>query len=94
MHRSALRTALSGRNEETLRPIIRFLINSVNDPRLARLVEDTATLVLDLYGEHMGQSPDVDGLVTTLHEGVRKNAEVAQMAWASTGMLDLLMAEG
>jgi U3 small nucleolar RNA-associated protein 15 len=56
------------------------------------LVEDATSLVIELYAEHIGQSPEIDRLINALHDAVRKSAEVAQIAWASRGMLDLLMA--
>ena len=91
VHRSALRTALANRTEETLQPILRFLIRTLPNPHFAALTEQVVSLILDLYGRQMGRSPAVDALVKRLYGGVRQNVEVAQVACASVGMLELLM---
>ncbi|KAF2099293.1 putative small nucleolar ribonucleoprotein complex subunit Utp15 [Rhizodiscina lignyota] len=93
-HRSALRTALKGRDEVTLLPIIKWLIRAINDPRCAKLTTDIGCLVLDLYSEHMGQSPEVDHAIRVLHERVRKNVELSQQAWSTLGMIEMLGAGG
>ena len=46
-----------------------------------------------MYAAQAGKSAAVDRLVRRLHDAVRKNAEVSQVAWASVGMLEILMAE-
>ncbi|KAK8168263.1 UTP15 C terminal-domain-containing protein [Phyllosticta citrichinensis] len=91
-HRSALRTALKGRDELTLQPIIKWLVRNMSDPRHVQLATDVAFVLLDLYGEEMGQSPEIDALVDRLHETVRREAEISQQAWATKGMLDMLTA--
>lgn len=92
-HRSALRTALSGRDEVSLQPILRFLVKTISDPRFVKLTTDVAMVLLDIYGAHIGQSPEVDALVRQLHNVVRANWETAQQAWSTIGMMDLLMVE-
>ncbi|KAF1812317.1 WD40 repeat-like protein [Eremomyces bilateralis CBS 781.70] len=89
-HRSALRSALANRDEVTLQPILRWLNRAINDPRHVKLTTDIALVMLDEYAQHMGQSEEIDAMLMALYEGVRKNVELAQQAWATKGMLDLL----
>ncbi|GAB7343410.1 hypothetical protein MBLNU457_1442t1 [Dothideomycetes sp. NU457] len=91
-HRSALRTALKGRDEASLQPILRWLVKNINNPRHIKLTADVAFLVLDLYAEQMGDSPEVDNLMTQLHRRVRHCTDLAQQATSTQGMLDLLAA--
>ncbi|EKG14396.1 hypothetical protein MPH_08385 [Macrophomina phaseolina MS6] len=91
-HRSALRTALNGRDEITLQPILKWLNRTIGDPRHVGLTTDVAFTLLDLYSEEMGQSAEIDAMVDQLHEKVRKNAEISQQAWSTQGMIDMLMA--
>jgi U3 small nucleolar RNA-associated protein 15 len=91
-HRSALRAALKGKDEESLQPILKFIIRHLNDPRFIKVVTDVAMLVLDMYGAQMGLSSDVDALVRRLHSKVRMSAEASQQALATQGMLETLMA--
>lgn len=93
-HRSALRTALKGRDEVTLLPILKWLNKAINDPRCVKLTTDIALIVLDLYAEHMGQSPEVDQLVRILHSKVRKGVDVSLSAWSTLGMIEMLSAGG
>lgn len=91
-HRSALRTALNGRDEITLQPILKWLNKTIGDPRHVQLATDVAYVLLDLYSEEMGQSAEIDALVDQLHDKVRRNAEISQQAWSTQGMLEMLMA--
>lgn len=91
-HRSALRTALKNRDEASLQPILRWLVKYINNPRNIMLTSDVALLVLDLYSEQMGDSPEIDSLMSQLHRKVRQCAELAQQAQSTQGMLDLLAA--
>ncbi|EON68553.1 hypothetical protein W97_07811 [Coniosporium apollinis CBS 100218] len=93
-HRSALRTALEGRNEQTLQPVLKWLNRNLEDPRIVKLTTDVAFLLLDIYGEQMGQSEEVDRLVERLHQTVRRATEWSQQAWCTKGMLEMLMAGG
>lgn len=91
-HRSALRTALSGRDETSLEPVLRWVIKYIGHPRYISLTSDVAFQVLDLYSEQMGDSPDIDKLIKELHRKVRHCSDLAQQAWSTQGMFDLLMA--
>ena len=92
VHRSALRTALQGRTATRLVPVLKWLEKNVADPRFVKLTTDVSLVLLDVYGEHLGESREVDHAIERLHEGVRMGAEVAQMCWSTVGMLDLLEA--
>ncbi len=92
-HRSAMRAALQGRNEITLQPILRWIINCLPNPRYVGMAVEAGVLVLDMYSVHLGHSPEVDELVETLHGRVRKEIERAQQACQTRGMLDLLLAD-
>ena len=87
-----MRTALKGRDELTLQPIIKWLVRNMSDPRHVQLVTDVAFVLLDLYGEEMGQSPEIDALVDRLRETVRREAGISQQAWGIRGRLDMLTA--
>ncbi|KAI1910518.1 U3 small nucleolar RNA-associated protein 15 [Ophidiomyces ophidiicola] len=89
-HRAALRTALAGRDEVTLQPILKFVHKSISDPRLVDLCVEVAMNILDLYSGHLGQSVQIDRLIEKLHRRVRDEVDRAQQAWQTKGMLDML----
>lgn len=90
-HRSATRTALSGRDDVSLQPIFKWVCKFIVDPRHVNLCVDLGMLVLDIYSEHMGESPQIDRLMGRLHKAVRNEVEQAQMACQTKGMLGLLV---
>ena len=94
-HRSATRTALSGRDDVSLQPIFKWVCKYVTDPRYVSLCVDLGLLILDIYAVHMGESAHVDRLMTRLHRAVSREVERSQQAWQTEGMLSMLMtAEG
>ena len=90
-HRSAMRAALSGRDEVTLQPVFKWICTYITNPRYVSLCTDLGLLVLELYAEHMGESRDVDRLRERLHEVVRREVERSQQAGQTEGMLGLVM---
>ncbi|KAI9887182.1 MAG: hypothetical protein M1823_001009 [Watsoniomyces obsoletus] len=92
-HRSAMRAALQGRDEITLQPILQWITKYLPNPRYVAVAVEVGVLVIDIYSVHLGQSPEIDRLVRTLHLRVRKEVERAQQACQTRGMLDLLLAD-
>ncbi|KAI9833224.1 MAG: hypothetical protein M1826_000137 [Phylliscum demangeonii] len=90
-HRSALRTALLGRDERALQPIVKWLTKHLPDPRYLVVAVEVGLLVVELYAGHLGESPDFDKAVRALHARVREEVERAQQACLTEGMLDLIL---
>ncbi|KAL8766750.1 MAG: hypothetical protein Q9203_006242 [Teloschistes exilis] len=93
-HRSALRTALSGRDDVSLQPIFKWICMHISNPPYVSICVDIGIQILDLYSSHMGESPEIDGLVKQLHRAVRYQVEKAQQSWQMEGMLDMVLASG
>ena len=93
-HRSAMRTALSGRDEVTLQPVFKWVCTHITNPRYVSLCTDLGMFMLELYAEHMGESREVDRLRARLHSVVRREVERSQQAWQTEGMLGLVMGGG
>ncbi|EEH03229.1 U3 small nucleolar RNA-associated protein [Histoplasma capsulatum G186AR] len=89
-HRSALRTALSGRDEVTLQPVLQWVYKSITDPRVVDMCVEVAMNILDIYSGNLGQSVVFDGMVEKLHARVREEVDRAQQAWMTKGMLGML----
>lgn len=88
-HRSALRAALSGRDEVTLQPILKWVYRYMTDPRLVDICVEVSMNILDIYSAHLGQSAQIDKLIDKLHRRVREEVDRAQQAWQTKGMLDM-----
>ncbi|RDL37620.1 WD40 repeat-like protein [Venustampulla echinocandica] len=90
-HRSAMRTAFQGRDETTVQPILEWVIKHITDPRYVNICVDSALLLLDIYSEHVGGSPDLERNFKLLHRRVRTEVERSQQACMTSGMLEMLM---
>ncbi|KIN06449.1 hypothetical protein OIDMADRAFT_101172 [Oidiodendron maius Zn] len=92
-HRSALRSALQGRDETTVQPIFKWVMKHITDPRYVKVCVDAALLLLDIYSEHLGGSSELTQMTKLLHRRVRKEVERSQQAIQTSGMLEMLMVE-
>ena len=90
-HRSAMRAALSGRDDSSLQPVYKWICKYIRTPRYVHLCVDMGLIILDLYAEHAGESEDMDLLTTRLHKVVRLEVERSQQAWQTQGMVELLI---
>ena len=90
-HRSATRTALSGRDDVSLQPVFKWVCKYITNPRYVSLCVDMGMLILDLYSSNMGESPEIDRLMARLHHVVRAEVDRSQHAWQTEGMLGMLV---
>lgn len=90
-HRSAMRIALQGRDENTVQPIFKWVIKHITDPRYVSICVDSALLLLDIYSEHVGGSPELEKSIRELHQRVRTEVDRSQQACQTSGMLEMLM---
>ncbi|KAI4133136.1 MAG: hypothetical protein LQ338_000401 [Usnochroma carphineum] len=93
-HRSALRSALSGRDDVSLQPIFKWVCTYISNPRYVSICVDIGIQILDLYSSHMGESSDIDNLMRRLHQTVGRQVERAQQSWQTKGMLDMILEAG
>jgi len=90
-HRSAMRAAFQGRDENTVQPVFKWVTKHITDPRYVSICVDSALLLLDIYSEHLGGSRDLENNVRVLTRRVRTEVERAQQACQTSGMLEMLM---
>ena len=91
-HRSAMRAAFQGRDETSIQPIFKWVIKHITDPRYVSMCVDSALLLLDLYSEHVGGSPELESNIRLLHRRVRTEVERSEQACQTSGMLEMLLA--
>ncbi|KAH8105852.1 WD40 repeat-like protein [Cristinia sonorae] len=90
IHRDGLRTALSGRDDVLLEPILRLLLKHVADPRFGEMVCDVAGVVIEIYMSVLGQSPLIDTLFQRLRKKVSAELRFQQDLVKTKGMLEML----
>lgn len=96
-HRSALRTALANRSEDRLIPLLSLTLRYIGHPQMTRLFYDVMLIFLDLYSHRMWdwQNDDGDGkeiceLIEEIKKKVKQEADFADRAQRTLGMLELL----
>ncbi|CAH0487458.1 unnamed protein product [Peronospora farinosa] len=90
--RVGLKRALGGRDEESLEPLLAFLIKYVTDPKYALLLTHVCTIVCDLYAPKLSQSMLIDGLFIKLLEKLNEELRDQKQVLGVVGMMDSLMA--
>ena len=105
-HRSALRTALSGRDASTLRPLFQWICTHITNPVYVTLCVDLGMWLLELYAAELGERQDgsqgaatglgkeIDVLRRQLHRVVKREVVRGEQACQTEGMLGLLIAGG
>ncbi|KAJ3331085.1 snoRNA-binding rRNA-processing protein [Gonapodya sp. JEL0774] len=91
MHRDGLRTALAGRDEVGLEPLVRFLLKNVTNPRVAGTVIDVAEMVLDLYAPVAAHSILITDLFEKIRVKVRAELDLQERLIALEGTVDMLL---
>ncbi|OSD04245.1 WD40 repeat-like protein [Trametes coccinea BRFM310] len=93
IHRDGLRTALAGRDDVLLEPVLRLLLKHVTDPRFGEMVCDVANVVIaEMYTPVLGQSPLIDTLFVRLRKKVAAEIRFQKELVKAKGALDMLLA--
>ena len=67
-----LRTALAGRDELRLVPVMEFILKYISNPRYASLLIDVSFMILDIYASVLNQSLDMHQILTKLKQKVQQ----------------------
>ncbi|KAJ2558006.1 U3 small nucleolar RNA-associated protein [Coemansia sp. RSA 1933] len=92
MHRGALASALAGRDELSLDPIVRFIIKFIDQPRYTQVLTTVTETLLDIYDDLLLQSGRIAELFIRLRSKVRVELRVQQEMEMLMGSMDMLMA--
>jgi len=91
--RRGLTIALSNRDEESLEPILSFLVRYISRPRFAALLIGVANKVLDIYGDDItGQSEVIDESLDKLRNHVMLEARTQRKLLRVVGQIDAIVA--
>jgi len=92
IHRDGLRSALSGRDDVLLEPVLRLLLKHVTDPRFGEMVCDVAGVVIDMYSAVLGQSPLIDSLFLRFRRKVTGEIRFQKELVKAKGALEMVFA--
>ncbi|SCZ92462.1 BZ3500_MvSof-1268-A1-R1_Chr5-2g07880 [Microbotryum saponariae] len=92
IHRDGLTIALANRNDLSLEPILKFLVQHITNPRHCILASDVANALIEIYTPTLGLSPLVDGLFNRLRRKVDEELRFQRELMAVRGALDMVFA--
>ncbi|KAI8970331.1 WD40-repeat-containing domain protein [Mycotypha africana] len=93
IHRDGLKTAITGRDDVSLEPLMRFLIKHIHHPRFTNLLVDVSETVIDCYTRVFGQSPLIDELLSRLSYKVKQEIQLQKDLIETMAALDMLFAK-
>jgi U3 small nucleolar RNA-associated protein 15 len=93
-HRSGLQAALQNRDDVSLEPFLTFLVKYVTNPRFARVLTQVCGVVLDLYGNQLGQSATLDELFVKLRNQLDEEVRTQKNLLQLSGTVDMLLHAG
>ncbi|KAI5124830.1 hypothetical protein M0805_005460 [Coniferiporia weirii] len=92
VHRDGLRSALAGRDDVLLEPVLKLLVKYIADPRFGDLASSVAGIVIDMYVPVLGQSPLIDSLFVRLRKKVEEELRFERELLKIKGALDMIFA--
>lgn len=90
-HSEALRTAVMGRDDVGLEPLLRFLLRHAVDPAYVDIVTDTLDVVIDVYSGMLGQSPLVDETFGRIWNKMDSDLDSQQKILQVKGALEMIL---
>jgi len=89
--RNGLVSALSGRDEASLEPLLSFAAKFISNPRFCHLIIKVSHTILDLYAHVLGHSDAIDELFNKLQKHVRCEVAFQHSIMSVLGMLDAIV---
>ncbi|KAH9813390.1 WD40-repeat-containing domain protein [Melampsora americana] len=92
IHRDGLHQALSGRDEVSLAPILRFLTRYITDPRWFNIGSDVMKCIMELYEPVLGKSDVIDSLFNKLWHRVTDEVKLHSKLFEINGQIEMILA--
>jgi U3 small nucleolar RNA-associated protein 15 len=92
IQRDCLGTALSGRDEVSLEPLLHFIIKQITNPHFNMLLNRVSHAVLDIYSTSVGHSVLVHQMLVSLQTKLRDEIRLQKDMFRLLGSLELLLA--
>lgn len=87
---NALHIALSGRDEMGLLPALRFISKSIQNPEFCHISLEVLSEILDIYGNKIGQSLEIDECLTIIFKKLEREVRIANEMVKVSGQLDMI----
>jgi U3 small nucleolar RNA-associated protein 15 len=90
-NRGELHNAIEARDEVTLLPLLKFLVNNIRDGRFSRVLVEVLQIVLDIYSTVIGMSSEVDRHFRILRKAINDEIRLQHDLTSLKGSIDTLM---
>ncbi|KAF8529167.1 Trp-Asp repeat-containing protein [Hysterangium stoloniferum] len=90
IHRDGLRSALAGRDDVLLEPVLRLLVKHLTDPRFGEISCNVGRILIDMYTPVLGQSPLIDLLFVQLRKKINAELRFQKELASIRGALDMI----
>lgn len=94
VQREGLQIALSGRDDQALKPVLEFVCKNIANPRYTALLVAVSDVILDIYAPSMGQSPLIDDLFVKLKQRVKMELDFQEKLFQTLGAMETILAGG
>lgn len=91
--RRGLTHALSNRDEETLEPILRYVSRYIKKPNYTSILIGVAHILIDIYGDVVGESEEVDGLFRKLKHQIKLECKAQRSLMFLVGQIESSMSD-
>ncbi|ELP92117.1 hypothetical protein EIN_380440 [Entamoeba invadens IP1] len=91
IYRNGMRVALINRNENTLQPLMSFLINSIPNPNYTKIIIEVIYQLLDIYISKLGKSALFDDMFFKLQKRLEKEIQLNRNMQELLGQIDLII---
>ncbi|CAG8432709.1 5691_t:CDS:10 [Diversispora eburnea] len=91
IQRDALRIAIAGRDDASLRPLVKFLIRWINDPRYTSILCDVGEVLIDVYAPVIDKSPLIKNMIESLRDKVRGEVNLQKEVAKVIGSLEMMV---
>lgn len=89
--RNGLKTAIGGRSEKELVPLLQFLHRHITDPRFSTFLIEVVDMTIDLYASTIGTSPSTDKIFKDISKRVDRETRSLRQLMMLQGALDLVL---
>lgn len=89
---NALNTAIVGRDEMGLLPILKFISKSVQNPEFCHISLEAFSEIINVYGNKIGQSPEIDECMSIILNKMQREIKIAKEMSKVFGQLEMICA--
>lgn len=89
---NSLNTAVSGRDEMGLLPILKFISKSVQNPEFCNISLEALSEIISVYENKIGQSPEIDECMTIILNKMQREIKIARELSKVSGQLEMICA--